>query len=418
MFKSKLFSSIFLLSAVVGFTACDDDSDNTTPDTDTEKVYHIGARFDGDDSQVFLAPTTNLEEGSLTFINNGYHLNPVRSARVFTDEEQNIFVFNYGGGLLERLTYANGLYSKQDEIDIAPVMGGKTTVRPRKINEQTIMFHDIITEDIDDAGNGVIKKPFMYAANIAIPGLNIASTMEPWEIEPAEWDIENQAYPFRVDAPAILDNKIYYGVGRRLFNREADIKLTGMHTIVLDYPDLSNPKYIRSDKGNGDTYGYRGLNMHAVDGFVYQANHSASAEDPTMILRLVDGEYDDTWEFNVSEALGESISTNNWYHAANGICYMSAQFFNATDENNEWGVVRIDLHQKTAIKMNVPMSNLFGYQSGKVEGDKFYMAICPVGASGESEPAIYVFNINSDDPNAVSQGMTLDKGNIFVEGIY
>ncbi|MBS2101040.1 hypothetical protein [Carboxylicivirga linearis] len=418
MIKSKLFYSIMLLSAAFTFSACEDESNGTKPGEDTGKTFHIGAKFDDDDSQVFLASTNNLEEGSLSFVNNGYHLNPVRSARVFTDNSDNIYVFNYGGGDLQRLTCTDGIYTKVDDIDVTNVMGGTAHVRPWKINEETILIHNINAEDIEDSGNGVIKKPLMYSVNIDIPALSIHSTMETWEIEPTEWDIENQAYPFRVDAPTVLDNKIYYGVGRRLFDGDADIKLTGMHTIVLDYPSLTNPKYIRTEKGHGNTNGYRGENMHAIDGYVYQANRAASAEDATMLLRLQDGEYDEDWEFNITEALGRAFNTNNWYHAGNGICYMSAQFFDAADENNDWGVIRIDIYNKTAIQMNVPMSDLFGYQQVKVIDDKMYMAISPVGTSGASEPAIYIFDVNSDDPDAVTKGMTLDSGNIFVEGIY
>lgn len=418
MKTNYLFQALAVAATAFSLNACTEASTNSGLTPDGAHVYHIGARFDENDTQVYLAGVNSLNEGSLTFKNNGYHLNPVRSARVFTDNDGNIFVFNYGGGQLERLQYANGSYLKTDEIDVSPVMGGKKTVRPWKINEKTILFHDIITSDIDDAGNGVTKKAVMYAANIAIPGLTIASTMDTWTIEPTEWDLANQAYPFRVDAPTVLGNKIYYGVGRRLFDTDADTKLTGMHTVVLDYPSLTNPTYIRSEKGHGNTNGYRGENMHAIGGYVYQANRAASADDATMILRLADGAYDNDWEFNVTEALGQAINTNNWYHAGNGICYLSAQFFDAADENNSWGVVRIDLNKKTAVKMNVPMSDLFGYQQGKVIGSNFYMAISPVGATGESEPAVYKFDITSESPDAFVKGLALDKGNIFVEGIF
>ncbi len=415
---NKIFSLSAVALGLATLVSCSESNEVDTPDNGEEKVYHIGAKFDDDDSQVYLAAVTDLSSGSLTFVDNGYHLNPVRSARVFTGEDGNIYVFNYGGGTLERLTYSNGTYTSQDEIDIAPVMGGKTTVRPRKINEETILFHDIISTDVEDTGNGVIKSPTMYAANIAIPGLSIASTMETWTIPVADWDVTDQAYPFRVDASTILGDKIYYGVGRRSFNSDLGIKLTGMHTIVLDYPDLINPTYIRTDKGNGNTYGYRGPNMHAIDGYIYQANRSTSAEDPTILVRLKDGAYDESWEFNVSEALGEAISTSNWYYAGSGIGYMCAEFFDAEDENNTWGVVRIDIDNKTAVKMNVPMSELFGYQNGVVVDGKFCMAISPVGSTGEAEPAIYMFDISSDSPDAFTKGMTLDKGNIFIEGIY
>ncbi|GAO31593.1 hypothetical protein [Geofilum rubicundum] len=255
----------------------------------------------------------------------------------------------------------------------------------------------------------------MYVTRMEIPLVAIADIMETWTIPAEAWDLEGKAYVFRVDAPTVLGDKIYYGVGRRAL--DANIPLTGMHTIVLDYPSLTNPRYIRSDKGDGNTNGYRGSNMHAYDGYVYQANRALEG-NTTMILRLKDGVYDDSWAFDVTAALGEAFNTNNWYHAGGGICYMSAQFPNAGDENNQWGVVRIDLNNQTAIKMNVPMSNLFGYQNGVSIDGQFYMAVSPVGSAGESDPFVYIFDIESTDPNAFTTGLELDKGNIFVEGIF
>ncbi|WP_075601710.1 hypothetical protein [Saccharicrinis aurantiacus] len=409
-------AAIALLALFV--TACNDDSDgpNNGGEKETVKTNHITARFDGDDAQVYIAPADNLEEGSLTFKGNGYHLNPVRSARVFTDNTGWVYVFDYGGGYLKKLSYKDGTYTQVRELDIAPVMGGNPHVRPWKINEQSILIHNINTEDVEDPGNGITKKGSMYVTRVQIPEVVISEIMETWTLPVTDWDIDEQSYPFRIDAPTVLDDKIYYGVGRRQLDESID--LTGIHTIVLDYPTLKNPKYIRSEKANGNTNGYRGENMHAIDGYVYQANRSEKAEDATVIVRLKDGEYDDSWEFNVSEELGMPFNSNNWYHVGNGICYMSAEFFSETDENNTWGVVRIDMNQKTAIKMNVPLSDLFAYQHGIDKDGKFYMAISPVGSSGESDPYVYIFDIDSTDPDAFETGLSLDKGNIFIEGIF
>ncbi|ASB48625.1 hypothetical protein [Alkalitalea saponilacus] len=416
-FISHLFLSAFMLFAA----SCSDDKDdpiNQLPDeTDDSKprVFHIAARFDGRDSEVYMAGVEDLSKGSLSFKGNGYAINPVRSARVFTDNLGWVYVFDYGGGYLQKFSYNNGSYTKVKELDVAPVMGGVPHVRPWKINEETILIHNIIARDIEDSGNGINKEADMYVTRMEIPLVAIADILETWTIPAEAWDVEEKAYVFRVDAPTVLDDKIYYGLGRRAIDNT--IPLTGMHTIVLDYPSLTNPKYIRSEKGTGNTNGYRGGNMHAIGEYVYQANR-ATGENATMILRLKDGEYDNNWEFNVTAALGETFNTNNWYHAGNGICYVSAQFTNAEDENNQWGVVRMDLNNKTAIKMNVPMSDLFGYQNGVTIDDKFYMAVSPVGSTGESAPFVYIFDIDSTDPNAFTKGLELDKGNIFVEGIF
>lgn len=420
--KTKMFLGLMLLNASLAtFSSCNDDETTPANPESDEKIYHITAKFDDSDSDVYLAAVSDLDNGSLSFVGNGYALNPVRSARVFTDDLGWVYMFDYGGGYLKKFSYANGTYTVERELDVAPVMGGVAHVRPWKINEQTILIHNIMNEDVDltstneiDAdyvNNGITKRAMMYVTNVRIPDVSIFETLDTWTIPVSTWDSEELAYVFRVDAPTVLNDKIYYGVGRRALG---EIEATGMHTIVLDYPSLENPKYIRTTLGNGNTNGYRGGNMHAIDGYVYQAN----ASDPATIVRLKDGEYDTSWVFNVSEALGEAFATNNWYHAENGICYMSANFTNAQDANNTWGVVRVDLNKKTAIKMNVPYSKLHGYQHGVLKDGKFYMAISPVGATGESAPFIYAFDVNSTDPNAFEKGLELDKGNIFVEGIF
>lgn len=417
MKKVRLISLLFFSALMLFAVSCSDDDDpnNQEPEENTPRVFHIAARFDGKDSEVYMAAVEDLTKGSLSFKGNGYALNPVRSARVFTDDLGWVYVFDYGGGYLQKFSYNNGSYTKVKELDVAPVMGGIPHVRPWKINEETILIHNIIARDIEDEGNGINKAADMYVTRMEIPLVAIADIMETWTIPAEAWDLEGKAYVFRVDAPTVLGDKIYYGVGRRAL--DANIPLTGMHTIVLDYPSLTNPRYIRSDKGDGNTNGYRGSNMHAYDGYVYQANRALEG-NATMILRLKDGVYDDSWAFDVTAALGEAFNTNNWYHAGGGICYMSAQFPNAGDENNQWGVVRIDLNNQTAIKMNVPMSNLFGYQNGVSIDGQFYMAVSPVGSAGESDPFVYIFDIESTDPNAFTTGLELDKGNIFVEGIF
>lgn len=417
MKKFRFYTWALLGAMLLVMNACDDD-DALNPDTENpnaERVFHITAKFDGEDAEVYMAGVDELTEGALTFKGNGYAINPVRSARVFTDDLGWVYVFDYGGGYLKKFSYANGTYTKVKELDAAPVMGGIPHVRPWKINEETILIHNIISSDVEDKGNGITKSAAMYVTRMEIPLVAIADILETWTIPAEAWDVEEKAYVFRVDAPTVLDDKIYYGVGRRAIDENDP--LTGMHTIVLDYPALTNPTYIRTEKGTGNTNGYRGANMHAIEGYVYQANR-ATGDDATMIVRLKDGAYDDSWSFDVTAALGQTFNTNNWYHAGNGICYVSAQFPDVADVNNQWGVVRIDLNNQTAIKMNVPMSDLFGYQNGVTIDGKFYMAISPVGSSGESAPFIYIFDVDSTDPNAFTKGLKLDNGNIFVEGIF
>lgn len=410
--KEWIKSTLIAVLGISAFIACEnsDSPTNINPSL-TTKVPHVTANFDGDDAQVFIQPAEDLTSGKITFINKGYHLNPVRSARVFTDDLGWVYVYDYGGGYLQKLSYNDGSYSKVRELDITSSMGNNAHVRPWKINEETILIHNINTADIEDSGNGITKEAKLYVTRVQIPEVSIWEIMDTWTVPVSNWDEEEQAYPYRVDAPTVLDGKIYYGVGRRQLNDS--ISLTGMHTIVIDYPTLKNPKYIRTTLGNGNTNGYRGMNMHAYDGYVYQCN-AANAENPTIMVRLKDGQYDESWSFNINDALGEPVSTNNWYAAGGGIYYMPANFLNETDENNTWGLLRVDLNKKSVIKMDVPMSNMRKYQRAQVIDGKFHIVISPVGGT----PKNYIFDMDSEESDAFTEGVEFDSGNIFIEGIF
>ncbi|GAO31592.1 hypothetical protein [Geofilum rubicundum] len=152
MKKVRLISLLFFSALMLFAVSCSDDDDpnNQEPEENTPRVFHIAARFDGKDSEVYMAAVEDLTKGSLSFKGNGYALNPVRSARVFTDDLGWVYVFDYGGGYLQKFSYNNGSYTKVKELDVAPVMGGIPHVRPWKINEETILIHNIIARDIED----------------------------------------------------------------------------------------------------------------------------------------------------------------------------------------------------------------------------------------------------------------------------
>jgi hypothetical protein len=79
--------------------------------------------------------------------------------------------------------------------------------------------------------------------------------------------------------------------------------------------------------------------------------------------------------------------------------------------DNSWSVAKIDIYNKTAVKLDVPLSGLFSYENGIVVKGKFYMAISPTGGDA------YVYEF---DPNAETavQGLKLEDANVAVEGLY
>ena len=107
MKKTTVFKCLILSTYALTVSSCNKEGIETPKDDnkETEKATHIVARFDGDDKQVYTASPEDLTRGSLTFQGNGYHLNPVRSARLFTDNLGWVYMFDYGGGYLKKLSF-------------------------------------------------------------------------------------------------------------------------------------------------------------------------------------------------------------------------------------------------------------------------------------------------------------------------
>lgn len=142
-------------------------------------------------------------------------------------------------------------------------------------------------------------------------------------LTPAE---EAAGYHFsRIDMPVLnaAGNKLYIGgclskVDPTTVESDSDYEILGSKTIVLDYPSLTNPTVITSSVGFGNTNGYRSINAFEYNGSVYQANQ----KDPngSHILKIdANNQYDDSYNFNLSDALGvQDAYILAWRPAANG----------------------------------------------------------------------------------------------------
>lgn len=432
-FKS-LWAVILMTSVMVGFTSCDDDDKDdpkpVDPDPKPTRIFNVAADVEpGTDGGIYVLPTTDLNNGKLSFVGNGMELYSVRSARVMA---RNNYVYNldYGGGKLYQFMNHEDAksYMTGKQLDVSLALDGETYVRPTMVDDNTILVHTVTTESKeDDKGNPVVTAT-MRVASVQIPEMKIKATAT-FVIPETEWDTEEKRYVGRVDCPVVMGNKVYYGVMRRTKFSEPTPPNTGVHSIVLDYPSLENPKYIRSEIANGSTNGYRGTSALKIGDYIYQLNQfwGATKDEPTVIVRLKGGKYDESYSFNVTEALGMDASyANSWYYAGNNIAYMpiSDESLGGEDsphgKNNTYTIARIDMEKKTVVKMNVPYSDMFKYQSGVAHDGKFYMAISPnPKKDGTVQKAnIYAFDINSEDPDAFTTGADLDEGSIFIQGIY
>ena len=112
-----------------------------------------------------------------------------------------------------------------------------------------------------------------------------------------------------------------------------------------------------------------------------------------------------------------SAVANSWFYVGNVNGYVP--FYDADlgiDSGvASWGVARIDLYNKTAVRLNLP-GNLWlqQYQSGVLGDDGlFYMAIAPLGGEGH----IYKFDPKSSSADGFTLGtpiQTIDSKSAYL----
>lgn len=403
----KLFAILFFA------LSCTKESGTITLESSIDTYFNVvlSTSTEGN-TETYVQALENLNEGEISFDGYGFEVPSTRTARVFASADGKVlYNLNYGGGTLMKFDVLGGQnYTMTHETNVALAVG---TEYPRwtVLNNDKALVHNVVTENIfsDDVTSPEYLRTDATASivNVALADMSLGA-YKTFPIPVSDHDVANNHFIFRIDAPAIAGGKAYYGVAKRKLNPlnpDEQVKniVYPATTLVLDYPSLENPKVIESQIGLGSTYGYRIPVMHQDEnGDVYQIASSH-------MLKLNDGEYDDTYDFNLSEVLGEEITTLGWFYAGNGIGY--ATYYDTEKGSSEaaaaWGVVRIDIYNKTVIRMNTPEGlYLNQYQFAKVLDGKVYMALCPVGGSGN----VYIFDSSKADADGFEIGASLSTG--------
>lgn len=433
MRKNRLFNSaIFSLMAgvVISFSGCsdDDDDDNKFGGNENRNYFNVvlGVGDDGNDG-VYTQALEDVSTGTISFKGFGYEIPADRTARVTSSEDgKYIYSLDYGGGTITKFQTNGGQnYRKIGEpIDVKQAIG--THPRWGKVNDEMALLHNITTERKykDEAGT-----EYDYtAANAQLVGIKLGSedanlelgSIQNLEIPRSDEDKERNLNIWRIDAPVVHNGKVYYGVAKRSYDPETNTNVTvsdySTTTLVADYPSLTNLKTIESGICTGENYGYRTpVNYVDEKGDIYQMVGNGQKAN---ILRIKNGAYDDSYQFDLSAKLGTEVGALGWFYVGNGIGY--ALFYDLeqgqSEEASAWGVARVDIYNNSAIKMNIPYKLwLRQYQKGVLKNGKFYMALAPVGEEG----AIYMFDPSSSSADAFTKGAVLDNlaGQFFI-GIY
>lgn len=431
--------AVLMTAIAVSITACstddnlaiDDDNDNNSEES---SYFHliIGVGDDGNDGTFTQAANDiSAANNSITFAKYGFEVPSTRTARIIGSETgKYLYSLDYGGGTITKYLAEGGQkYSKypsanQSTITVTSAIG---TTNPRwsKVSEEMALLHNITTERVysDDAGlNYDYTEAVASLVGVKLGGdseLSIESVQN-LEIPRSEEDIEKGLNIWRIDAPVVHNGKVYYGVAKRGYDSQTGENIStkdyATTTLVADYPSLTNLRTITSTQYKGENYGYRTPVNHLDEkGDIYQlVGNGVHAK----MLKISNDDYDNSYAFDLSAALGQEVGALGWFYTGNGIGYV--MYYDLQEGQDEvksaWGVARINVHTQTAFKMNIPYKLwLRQYQSGVVRDGKFHMALSPVGEDG----AVFIFDPASESPDGYTIGATLDNqaGQFFI-GIF
>lgn len=280
---------------------------------------------------------------------------------------------------------------------------------------------------------------FVYKETISDINVISLDLNDPKITETASFDLalsdEERAagyYIHRMDVPVVNEagNKVFIGVavnryntssftidqGIPVFEVDRAAQKSWAKTLVLDYPSLTNPKILTSDKTRGNTNGYRSTMQYVgTDGHVYQATSGELiGTGGSKILRINSetNDYDD-YVFSLDEALGlQDTYIDTWKYVGDGIGFV---VYSLSGEEEGGYIARIDLNTKTALKYDLPNEDKLDFrqiQNIAQVGDEVYIAVAPTGLDGN----IYVFNKETGE---MSTGAKLinKPGNRYI-GVY
>ena len=411
------FSNYKLLSALaltIGlFASCSSDDTETivnpNPTTDTRWITVAAARMgddpgDGNGGTLIYSITSDDAKDptvSIEPFDNGFIVPSNRTARLQSSEDGNtMFNISYAGdtgGNYTKYTVEGGQTFTQtgSEISIAPYVG----TAPRWIKlfdgDQTGAAVYVSTEnEFDDNGDYTRTDATIGVVTLDLEN-SLINNFQEHSVALSEEEEAAGYYISRIDMPTLNEagDKLYIGarlskIDPATTESESEYEILGSKTIILDYPSLLNPSVITSTVGHGNTNGYRSINAFEYNGSVYQANQS----DPegSYILKIdADNEYDDSYDFNLDEALGiEGAYILAWRPAANGKAVIAYRHDGSAEgvAGAQGFFALADLNAKTAQKIDDipydPDFYLFQYQGFVVDGTEIYLTQAPVGENG------------------------------------
>lgn len=410
------------------FISCEDNDEFLEEGTPIENDFHIAFANGSESISGTLVQGVNDLTSGLISPKIGWELESSRTARIFASKDgSTLYSLNYTVGTIEKLSYQGGdKYTKVTTIDTSIPLGAKA-VRFTKINEEIGSVHIITAtaqyEDPNDPKSKYLGHKMVAA--IGILNLNTMALQPGYNnniiVEMDETLVEQGYNITRIDSPVLTGGKLYYGAAVSKFNPVTGKNTTTdkTFTLVVDYSNLNNTSVIFTDKVKGATNGYRTPTQHVNEsGEILQmvsGVNPVTGKSEVHVVKIKNGEYDDSFDFNLSSKLGKESKSNGWFYAGNGIGYIPYE--DLTQDQIQigvdpdglptysamWKFARMDFNKGTVIDLNVP-DNLWltQYQSAAVRNQKLYIALSPIGKNGH----VYIFDVNSESKDG-TKGATI-----------
>ena len=395
------------------FVSCSDNDDPDPAPVVTQDFQIAFANGSESLSATLLQGVTDLSKGVIS-PQVGYEMESSRTARIFVSTDgSTIWSLNYTVGTIEKLTYHGGdKYTRVGRMD-ASVPLGANAVRFTKLNDEVGSVHYIAaTAQYENSEDPTTYTGHKMTASIGMLNLGTMTMAEGYnqniEVSIDEELAKQGYYIFRIDCPVLSGGKLYYGAGLRKFN-----PLTGKNvtvdkacTLVIDYPSLTNAGVLMTNHVAGATNGYRTPTQHVNEaGEILQL---VSGNDEVHIVKIKNGSYDTSFDFNLSDKIGKGAASNGFFYVGNGIAYIPYEDLTTPSKvigvdpdgkettSSMWKLARMDFNKGTAVDLNVPDDLwLNQYQTSVARDGVFYIALSPVGVDGN----IYMFDVNSESPN-------------------
>lgn len=442
--------AIFGMAMALGTASCSKDNNGSgsgkTPDPNTtptptpteEAIFNIGYRVAGTgavaDWAMLPLTQSQMKTGEITFEKNGLVLGASRTNEIISSHNGNyVYVLNQGSGLITKYQYTNQkndkgvsiFYNKVGEIDTR--IFGNYTGNLKKVDDNTGLYYFTTVEPVTRRnGREVIFEHLR--TNFLVVKIDLANfSFDSKSVKRVQFDNKENVpgvpnlHIIGVQSPVISNGKVYFAVEKGAYDptkgdynrgtliRTQDYNVT---TFVLDYPSLENPTTISKEGAKGSS---TFSNVFYAPSVIKTENNELYhlAVRQGKIHKITNGAYDTSYELDLKTALGtEAVSVSGMYYAANGIAYVSyapdasimAGGIRYQDGKDVWSIARVDLKNKTAIKMNVTEGLwLMFHQSARTLDGKLYMALCPMGKDGN----IYIFDPTKADANGFEKGATL-----------